>query len=261
MIRWQGDTAKIILDVPDYRQTDATITSRIDAGNGDAPLVMRIEGARLPAGATMSAGGVTVPASGGLIQLAVPVADVGAISIDALTRSVELAASTPIEVALEGQAPVSTAVPAATVDLGFPLMDAFALVRRGPVRFTTADTRLDTAVLIGQSMMHEVVGPGRTLADIDWVVDQTRRQTSRRKRCSGYSGGVGTVTIAFVDTVLTIYEVRTGKQVGVEVVSPPARCPSFVRLSGGEAQVGVYTDDVKRRVQALLARGSARRAR
>ncbi len=261
-VRWQGHTAATIVpDGPDSWQTSAALSLRFDAGTGDVPLIMRIELTRLPPGTTMAGGGVTAVESHGVGQLEIPVADVGAIPIAALDRPVTLALGNPIEIALPGQEAVTTTVPAGEVDLRFDLMDALELVRRGPVRFGAEANRLDTAAIIGQSILHEVVGDGATLADIDWVVDVARRETPRRKRCSGYNGGVGTVTIRFLDAVLTIYDLRTGKQVGVEVISPPARCPYVVRPQGGEDTQFVAQHDITRRVARRLAAGNGRRAR
>lgn len=262
VIRWQGHTAATIApDVPDYQKTGAALSLRFAAGTGDVPLIMRVQLTRLPPGTTMAGGGASAVESHGVGQLELPVADVGAIPIAALHQPVHLALGNPIEIALPGQEAVTTTVPAADVDLQLAMMDVFALVRRGPVGLAAEANRLDTAAIIGQSILHDVVGDGKTLADIDWVVVVGRRETPRRKRCSGYNGGVGTVTIRFIDAVLTIYELRTGKQVGVEVISPPARCPYLVRPRGGEDVQFVATDDIRRRVGRLLAAGSGRRAR
>jgi len=259
VITWQGLTATIFVDGPAWRRVRATLKARVMAGR-DAPLVLRVEATDLPAGSTLAAGVATVPASNGLTLLELPLPDLGAIAIAALERPIDLPLGMPIEIALPDQPPVTTAVPAATVDLRLPLMDAFERVVAGPVHLAAAPSRLDTAVLVGQSILHQRVGSGTTLGDIDWIVAIARRPTERRKTCLGYQR-VGTITVRFVDQLLTIYDARTGAVVATEVMAPAARCPRFAMVRDQEASESVSTDDIKRRVAQLLARGSARRAR
>lgn len=166
----------------------------------------------------------------------------------------------PLEITLRGQPAVTTTVPAASVDLTLPLMHAFERVAQRPVRLGAAPTPLDTAVLVGQSIVHQRVGSGKTLGDIDWIVAMAWQPTERRKTCAGYQR-VGTITVRFVDQALTIYDARTGAVVATEVMAPAARCPRFAMVRDQEARESVSTDDVKRRVAQLLARGNARRAR
>ena len=261
VIIWKGDTARIYADLPPYRQTSAAMKVRFTDGD-EVPLVMRIAFTDMPADSTMTAGGVTatVTEQHGNADLEVTLPDVGALPIGALTGPVELAPPMPIEVTLPEQEPVTTTVPAGTVDLRFDLKDALERVPRGPVRFTATDNRLDTAVFIGNTFLHPI-GTGKTLADIDWVVDVATRPPARPKRCSRYIGTDDVVTVRFADTVLTVYELRTGRQVAVEVLAPPAGCPSSVLVRDGQAIEYVHEADVKRRVARLLAAGSGRRAR
>lgn len=262
VIIWKGDTARIYADLPPYRQTSAAMKVSFTDGDDEVPLVMRIEFIDMPAGSTMTAGGVTatVTEQHGRATLEVPLPDVGALPIGALTGPVELAPPTPIEVRLREQAPVTTTVPAATVEVRYDLKHALERVPRGPVRFTATDNRLDTAVFIGSSFL-DPIGTGTTLADIDWVVAVATQPPARPRRCSRYLGADGDVTVRFADTVLTVYELRTGRQVAVEVLAPPAGCPSSVLVRKGEAIEYVGEADIKRRVTRLLAAGSGRRAR
>lgn len=258
-ISWQGLVATVVADGPPALRARATLEARIRLGTGDAPLVLRIESTDLPAGSALAGGAATVSAPHGVASLDLPLPDLGAIPIEALERPVDLALGMPLEITLADQPAVRTTVPSAPVDLRLPLMHAFERVVRGPVRLAAAPTPLDTAVLVGQSLVHQRVGSGKTLGDIDWIVAIARQPTERRKTCSGYQR-VGTITLRFVDQVLTIYDARTGAVVATEVMAA-ARCPRFAMVRGGESSASVSTDDVKRRVARLLARGSARPAR
>ena len=90
VIIWKGDTARIYADLPPYRQTSAAMKVRFTDGD-EVPLVMRIAFTDMPAGSTMTAGGVTatVTEQHGRATLEVPVPDVGALPIGALTGPVE----------------------------------------------------------------------------------------------------------------------------------------------------------------------------
>lgn len=260
VITWHGLTATIVVAEPAWRRVHATMKARVALGSGDAVLVLRLEVTDLPAGSSLAAGAMTVPAAHGVATAEIPIPDLGAISITALERPVELALGMPIEITLPDQAPVSTAVPSAPLDLRLPLMDAFEWAAERPVGLASAANSFDTAALVGQSIIHQRVGSGTTLGDIDWIVAIARQPTERRKACSGYQR-VGTITVRFVDQLLTIYDARTGAVVATDVMAPAARCPRFAMVRDQEASESVSTDDIKRRVAQLLARGSARRAR
>ena len=260
-ITWQGDSARIRATEPPYRQVDATLSARIVVGTGDAPLQLRVDAARLPSGTTLTALDGTSRVAAVHERLELPLPDLGAIPLAALDGPVEVALGASLELTTPGRAPVTTVVPRASFDLRIALREAFELVQQGPVRFATGPGPLDTAVIVEHGRMQRRLGSGATLADLDWVVHVTRRPSGRHKRCSGYSGGVDTVTINFADEVLTIHELRTGRQVAVEVMSPPLRCPRFVMVRDGESEESVTQDDVTRRVARLLAAGSGRRAR
>lgn len=259
-ISWQGLTATIVVAEPAWRRVRATLEVRVMPSDGDAPVVVRIEARDLPAGSRLAVGAATGVAAGGRTSVEVPLPDLGAIEIAALERPVDLALGMPIELTLPDQPPVTTAVPSAAVKLTLPLRHALERVTAGPVRLSAAPSPLDTAVLVGHSVLPQRIGSGKTLGDLDWIVAVERRPTERTKVCKGYQR-VGAITVRFVDQALTIYDARTGAVVATEVMAPPARCPRFAMVRDREASESVSTDDIKRRVAQRLARGNARRAR
>lgn len=104
-----------------------------------------------------------------------------------------------------------------------------------------------TAVVL-DDFDHTVVGPGKTMKDVDWyVVREAQDARETKKKCDGYKSytkndGEHTYPLELVDSKVTIVNRRTGETVDERLFVAKSSCPWTA--SNGHAQSTVGTSEV-----------------
>lgn len=88
-----------------------------------------------------------------------------------------------------------------------------------------------------------VVGPAERVWDIDWIALEERSDTSRDKRCTGYSRRIDVVLKMF-DSTIKVFDRRTGKPLKDKAFEAPGQCPKNPLLNpdGSTLAYVLYTD-------------------
>ena len=110
---------------------------------------------------------------------------------------------------------------------------ALKSISKSPVKFEKepeADGKVDTVVALDiNGYIREVLGSGEKLQDIDLLATEEKNETDRKKKCSGYEKG--DIELVMVDSVVKLYDRRTGKLVEEKTFAASDRCPSVAFVS------------------------------
>src|SRR5262245_57551859 len=87
-------------------------------------------------------------------------------------------------------------------------------------------------ILFVDSLSSDTIGPAGTVAEIDWVALLSNLPERKGKMCSGYkpTGGTGagdTLPLVMKDAKLTVYDVRTSKEIGAKDFKAAETCPTL----------------------------------
>lgn len=124
--------------------------------------------------------------------------------------------------------------------------NALEAVDKGPVRFgadeadEAAALALDGAFFVDGLTDRQFIGAAPTLAAVDLVaLTQRLKESKGKKGCEFQDRSTGkmvTVEINLVDTEVTLWDRRTGKQVEKHVFGPDEECPALTFTRPGESQ-------------------------
>lgn len=261
-IAWEGSRAALTGAPGDYQRMAPELTVRLEVD--DRGFVALVNAGGLPDGSTVRAGDATVPVTGphGTARLAIPIAGAAGMIIAELDRPTQLTAP-PVEIAIPGHATATTTLPAEPLQVKRRDVERlFRTALQRPLALADAATPLDTAAVAhAKSLDVSFVGGGRTLADVDWLVDVTHHDTGQRRSCDGYLGHTAPIVFALVESVIQIRDLRTGAVVREGARKPSGRCPSTTVVTNGTPELRVSADEVDRWVRDQLARDGARRTR
>jgi hypothetical protein len=123
----------------------------------------------------------------------------------------------------------------------YGVKDALLGVAQGPLLFsgeTESPGPVRNAIWWNYSTQEVIGVPAPTVAEIDAVV-VVERPEGTSKTCTGYTDDNGTpqpdVTLHLKDTVVAIYERRTGREVGKMIFPPDPECPTWLTAEKGYA--------------------------
>jgi hypothetical protein len=121
----------------------------------------------------------------------------------------------------------------------YGVKDTLLSVAQGPLLFsgeTEGSGPLRNAIWWNPSGQEVVGSPAPTLAELDAVV-VVERPEGTSKVCTGYTDDKGTpepdVTLHLKDTVVTIFERRTGREVAKMTFPPDDACPTWLTAESG----------------------------
>lgn len=230
------------LDAADakWKDTELTIGSAnakffmTGSGEGD-PLFMDGYFDKFPAGTEVDVAGTKgTTDERGHLSLNIDMKNkVGALALRDLTsKAVDLDAKVIIKA--PGSDTIEQKLPAMRVETAVGA--ALARVRDGALKFDgepNDDGKVSSAALVDTSSMSKLtlVGNAEKVWDIDWVAVETQKESDRTKACSGYEKVKGEVQVVQIDSVVKIYERRTGKMLHEQTFQPKEECPSFVSVS------------------------------
>jgi hypothetical protein len=134
-------------------------------------------------------------------------------------------------VALGGYEPVDLEAPAISPSYG--LKRALEGVKNRGVSFgkePDAPPREHTVVYLA-GLEAKVIGPAKTLVEVDWVAAQEDLPGRRGKTCEGYKDNKGGTTKSLpleqIDRNIVIYERKTAKEITRKKFDAAADCPMF----------------------------------
>lgn len=141
----------------------------------------------------------------------------------------------------------------------FALRAMFEKIENGPVVFGTEPTDpkpSDSLFFVHGNIMNAIIGRASTLQEIDYVATQEKLPETGRKRCSGYTGSVSTITLVLKPTAVTIWDRRTGDVVAKKEFPAKSGCPRMTFTSGNSTSVDSYppTDKIKAWLKSKIKR-------
>ena len=99
----------------------------------------------------------------------------------------------------------------------------------------------------------KVVGSADEVWDVDWVAVEEDRESQRVKSCDGYQKVKGNVDVTQVDSLVKIFDRRTGKKIAEQTFQPKDECPSFAMVSkDNKAKAYVIDTDIEPWVRDTL---------
>ena len=173
--------------------------------------------------------GVTDSASRATIK-AIDISEkLGAVPLDqAKQRDVRLDPEASMTLELPNGAKAEIKLPPARV--GPAVYNTLKQANAGPVLFGNEppDEKPMQSIIIGWAMEPEIIGQAKMAKDIDAVAISTQlADVKGTKKCTGYTGGKGEISLQLKETEAVIYDRRTGKQVAKKTFPPDPRCPKF----------------------------------
>lgn len=173
--------------------------------------------------------GVTDSASRATINAVDITEKLGAVPLDqAKQRDVRLDPEASMTLELPNGAKTEIKLPPARV--GPAVYNTLKQATTGPVLFgkEPPDEKPMQSIIIGWAMEPEIIGNAKMAKDIDAVAISTQlADVKGTKKCTGYTGGKGDITLQLKETELVIYERRTGKQMAKKTFPPDQTCPKF----------------------------------
>ena len=223
---------------------------------------------RWPRGAVLTVGDTTLDAetkhaTASLVS-SVGDLDLSALKLSSFQRSKQgvkhpkLAFTLPVTVQLQGPwALIETVTPPLETDANYAGL-LLSDVAEGVHFSTDPDKPVDTALVRWRSYGLRVVGAGTLLRDVDIVVTESWSETSKTRRCGGYSNvpnhpGDISIEVSLHDSVLTFTDRRTGEEVASQVFHVEDGCPSWAPLDG--AARGAAQEPMLAAVEGFLDRG------
>lgn len=211
----------------------------------------------LPANAKVTVGGKSASAnSSGYVAQKVDVTErLAALAPkDAFDSSYAFDPQTKAEVEFSPTAKVMLDLPARPAAFG--LSDLFKKAADTPVPFVTSQPAGSHTVVL-TSIPAEVLGPAKTLKEVDWVAVSENLPPRKGKTCSGYKKDKGdtrtsSYQLEMVDQRLSVYEVATSKLVEAKDFKASETCPMMT--FNGAAKSYPPAADPKRWLRELRAK-------
>lgn len=123
----------------------------------------------------------------------------------------------------------------------YGVKDTLLSAAQGPVLFsgeTESSGPIRNAIWWHYSEQEVIGAPAATVAEIDAVVVVVRPEGTT-KNCTGYTDESGNpqpdVTLYLKDTIVTIHERRTGREVGKTTFPADPECPNWLTAESGRA--------------------------
>ncbi|MFO0549546.1 MAG: hypothetical protein U0271_14230 [Polyangiaceae bacterium] len=210
------------------------------------PLFMNTYFSDFPAGAEVTVGETKGTTSeSGYLSLDVDMnGKVGGQSLKAISNgAVDLGVQ--ITIKAKDSETIEEKLPAMRVEAA--VAAGLAKVRDGAVKFDgepADDGKVGSIALVEVSSLSQIklVGSADKLWDIDWVAVSEKRESGRVKACSGYEKTAGDVNVTQVDSVVKIYDRRSGKLVAEKTFQPKDECPSFAMVSKDKTAKNYVSD-------------------
>jgi hypothetical protein len=210
---------------------------------GDLECALRLE--KLPDDTKLKVGAQEATSANGRVTVNIPMGDVIAKASpgDALKYDKKLDPEQSVELTFADGVKVTEKLPPLTTKY---LIESFLkkkLPNGTPVLFgkevEVAQTTHTILNLTGGLTLDDVMGPAKTMTEVDWVAVETRLpKRPAGKKCTGYKStgekGPGReADLFFEDWEVKIVERRTGKVIETKKFEANDRCPMFA--SGNEA--------------------------
>lgn len=167
----------------------------------------------------------------GLLQTWLPF-KIGDVSIaDARDHTKKTDLDTELVIEWPTTTPLETEIPPQKI--WSAVAGALKTIDKSPVKFEgepEGDGKVDTVVALDiNGYVREVLGSGEKLQDIDLLATEVKNETSRTKKCTGYEKG--DIQLVMVDSVVKLYDRRSGKLVEEKTFSGKDECPSMAFVS------------------------------
>ena len=208
-------------------------------------LILNATAKDFPKGSKLEAGGrkTTIDGAYGLLEAPLDDLEVGAISLaDAEDNDARVKPGAKLSVAWPDTKPLEVEVPELKVRIA--VADAIKEIAKAPVAFAgepAADGKVDSIIWLDiNGSIHEVIGAGKTLQDVDLIATTEQIPTGRLKKCSGYEKG--DVQLEAIEEKIVAYDRRTGEAVADKTFQPKDRCPTVVMVSAA-GKGKYYVDD------------------
>lgn len=217
-------------------------------------LAYQVSFSGLPEGTTLAVGGGEVRSAGvgGMVESSVDLADAVAAlpPAQALDYTFHVDPKATATLTFPGGVMSSFAMPPTSVS--FSITDGLKACSDTPMTFGKKDAAQPsehTIVYLGTSA--EVLGPAKTMADVDWVALEQPSGTRNGKKCSGYKktgaakadSDEKTYVLSMVDRKVTVYERRTSKAIASREFKAKEVCPMM--SFGDEAKSYPDSEEIK----------------
>jgi hypothetical protein len=225
--KWQDKSVGSKLEFPE-RKENVEVSVRGDRGKIGLHVTLN----KFPKGSTAKIGddSTTVDHDYASLEVMLPF-ELGGVSIaDGRDHNKKIDLGAKLVLEWPTTEPLETDVPPQKIWSG--VAKALASIDKSPVKFVgePESEGVDTVVALDiNGYIREVLGSGEKLQDIDLLATESRSETARTKKCTGYEKG--DIELTMMDSVVKLYERRSGKLVEEKTFAGQDRCPSVAFVS------------------------------